>query len=202
MGGYGSGYRRGARTTADSQLRLDIGWMIRQCPIREGSWDRSIAWLRRDEQIGSCHYYLDRDFEKPRSLRISCTANGNPFSQELDLVYLRMPKGGFKTYARCPYCYRRKLKLYFSGRGKVCCRECASFTYESSQESKKPSGFLKLFVRLLEEERRWERKETSHATRIIRCREWRKRKNPATTTKRPPNQGDASQPCFDHRVRP
>lgn len=177
MGGYGSGNYRGSRYTVDSAFNVPIGWMIRQCPIREGTWRHTMSWRRNGEEIGSIGYILARDFEKPKHLIVTCSLNGQPFEQILELVHKRMPKGGLKTYVVCPYCRTNRLTLFFSSLSQLCCRNCANFTYESCQENRKHSGLLKYLYAELEEEARWDRKVQSIWRRRERCKEWRKRKS-------------------------
>jgi hypothetical protein len=176
MGGYGSGNHRGSRYTVDAALHVPIGWMIRQCPIREGIWRHSMRWIMHGEETGSIGYTLTRDHEKPVSLVITCTRNKQHFKQELKLEHQRMPKGGVKTYAICPYCHRKRLVLLICSRYWFCCRTCADYTYQSCQDSKKFSGFFGELSRLLAEETRWDRQWESIRRNRERCREWRKRR--------------------------
>lgn len=176
MGGYGSGNHRLARRTVEAALHIPIGWMIRQCPITVGFWRRSMSWTCRGESRGSTGFVVERDQEKPISVRIECTRDGMPFKQVFELTYLKMPNGGIKTYAVCPYCSSRCSTMYFSRLALVSCRQCANLTYESSQSSYWPSGQLGLLVALLHEEVRWERKEESRDKAKKRCSEWRVRK--------------------------
>lgn len=175
MGGSGSGNHRGARYTVESALYLPIGLMIRQCPIREGTWFRSVSWSRGDNESGSCCYILTRDHEKPVSIVVKCAKEGEPFEQSLKLAYHLMPKGGLKTYALCPYCGNRRLLLYFTSSKWLSCRLCANYTYDSSQSSRKSDGLLGTIKMLFAAEDRVERKIASQENARLRCVEWRRR---------------------------
>lgn len=175
MGGYGSGYHRGSRYTVDAALHVPIGWLIRQCPIGEGTWWHSMSWTMGGNETGSISYIVTRDHEKPVSIVITCTKSGEPFRQELELCYQRMPKGGLKTYAICPNCRSKRLVLLFTRRARLCCRDCAGYTYQSCLDSNKYSGFLGALSAVMNEEYRWERKWESDQRKRDRCREWRKR---------------------------
>lgn len=175
MGGYGSGWHRGSRYTADGGLGIHVGWIVRQYPITEGGWIGSFSWTRRGEVVGSCGYILRRDSVKPISLLVNCNWNGKPFKQELELSHVRMPKGGLKTYLICPYCRTRRMKLYFSRLPSLCCRKCANYTYESCQQSKKWSGIWQAWSDEIAEEVRWERKWDTRTRQRERCKEWRER---------------------------
>lgn len=176
MGSYGSGYRRGSRYTVDGALGIPIGWIVRQSPIKEGCWRSSLFWKRSGETLGSFGYILTRDHEKPVGLKITCERDGKPFNEDLILSNVPMPKGGFKTYLVCPYCRSQRLSLYFSRYSSPCCRKCANYTYQSSQESTKHSGMFRMLVAGLEEEARWDRKLKTRRRQRESCKEWRKRK--------------------------
>lgn len=178
MGGYGSGWHRGSRRTVDSSLQVHIGWLVRQCPIREGKWRKSISWRLRGEEIGSMGYFLTRDGEKPTEILLSFSRDGESCQESLTLTYQRMPKGGIKTYAICPYCRTRRLTLFVTSRRSLaCCRGCARLTYHSSQSRTRYSGDLGVLDALLREgsrrERKWETQERGNQ----RAREWRTRRS-------------------------
>jgi hypothetical protein len=175
MGGYGSGNHSGSRGTVERALHVPIGWMIRQVPLCEGTWTRSLQWTCLGQVTGSTGYKVTRDSEKPIGIKIICNRNEAPFSQDIDLCYQHMPRGGFKTFALCPYCRSKRLNLYFSRRELLCCRKCADLTFHSSQSSSKPSGDFGLLTTLLQMEKRDERAYESQENARNRCREWRRR---------------------------
>lgn len=175
MGGYGSGWHRGSRRTVDSSLGFDFGWMVRQCPITAGKWRKSIQWSYGGQVSGSCGITIERDDAKVVAIRISCTRDGEEFEQEFEISHLPMPRGGWKILAVCPYCHKRRSKLYFSRLSLVCCRGCAHLTYHSSQSRTRYSGFWHTFDSLLREERREERKWESRERGNQRAKEWRER---------------------------
>ncbi len=178
MGGYGSGWQRGSRRTVDGSLQVHIGWLVRQCPIREGKWSKSLSWMFRGKEIGSIGYRLTRDTEKPTEILLSFARDGESCREPLNLTYQRMPKGGIKTYAICPYCQTRRLTLFISSRRSLaCCRDCASLTYYSSQSRTRYSGDFAFFDALLREERRQERKWEAQERVNQKAREWRMRKS-------------------------
>lgn len=175
MGGYGSGWRRGSRYTADAAFDISIGWILRKNRVAEGVWQGTLAWSRHGEELGCCGYVLRRDSVKPTFLKILCTKAGVPFEDEPELAHEPMPKGGFKTYLVCPYCRNRRMQLYFSQFPRLCCRNCANYTYQSCQESRKHSGVWREVLAALDEEASLLRNIEARARQRERCRTWRMR---------------------------
>lgn len=175
MGGLGSGWHRGSRYTVDRAFGVDIGWILRHNPIREGAWQGSMAWTVNGHQKGSTGYYLKRDAEKPTKIVITCQLDGEYFQDDLGLTHLPMPKGGYKTLLVCPYCQSRRASLFFGGFPRLCCRKCANYTYQSCQDSKKYSGILRYLAALMDEELRWDRSLRATIRNRDKCKQWRKR---------------------------
>lgn len=137
MSGLGS---RGGRSTVEDSYKLDVGLILRGVSFTD--WiGISYSWMSDDRLVGTVWCRVSWHDRIPLTLTISCEKDDVPFKQIIDLVQEPMPKGGYRTLARCPGCYRRAFKLflpYWSGRWK--CRKCLDLTYESSLESSKGRG--------------------------------------------------------------
>lgn len=142
MGGLGSG-RPGSRSTVESGLTLDIGYMQRKGllePYRSGSleWSRSNGGEKH--HIASIGYSLDEDGTLLR-LRYTKGSGENAEALNYSVVLLKTPAhfGGFRYWFLCPLvgCKSGKLsKLYLPSGGKYFgCRKCYKLTYTSSNES-------------------------------------------------------------------
>ena len=175
MGSILSGRCRTRKITADTQFSIDIGMVIRQCPITEGQWLRRMHWSRFGEQIGSCGIRVKRDSVRPIEITILVARNGEPTNQQLQLVHQAMPKGGVKTFAVCPYCKEKKLKLYLCERERICCRACAGFTYMSCQKGTKPLKSLEKYTGVSAEPNLTNHAEVIRHRNMARCKEYRRR---------------------------
>ena len=116
MGGYGSG-RNGSRPTADSCLRIDLAWMIRNRTAREGCWTSgSLSWSRGGEPFGSIGYTTRLDLPGDERLELSYTRgsgdNREDVRQTIRLVHTTPHYGGKRWWMICPFRNIRVGKLY------------------------------------------------------------------------------------------
>lgn len=131
MGGNGSGkiFRWDAKSTTESQKRIDIRWLKKYGYLRAGNVG-SLSWSRGDEQTGSIAYKMEED---RMILNYRHRPNGGewePVEQKISLDRTPCNYGGYRKWFRCPRCYKRVAILYGAGKYFLC-RHCYNLTYDS-----------------------------------------------------------------------
>lgn len=178
MGSHRSGNRRATRSLVEDALHVPIGWMVTRCPIRVGHWLRSFVWKQGSQPYGSLSFILSRTQEAVTRIVLVGRKNGVEFRQIVKIANVPMPKGGLKSYALCPYCHKRCLRLYFTRLPLAACRQCSDLTYRSSRDSSPLGRLFNYFDRLDEEliEIKLRRAQEKH---LERCRTYRQRQRAA-----------------------
>ena len=134
MGGYGSGRRSDAKTTTESQYRIDLRWLKKQGFLRPG-FSRSLSWSLGGKKTGAINYRMGKDH---MILDYRNRPNGGdwtPVEQTIKLVRTPCNYGGYRTWFLCPRCWKRVIILYGAGKY-FYCRHCYNLTYASQQESR------------------------------------------------------------------
>lgn len=163
MGGYGSGWHRGARQTVGDALTFSLstlGAYLRaaeqaQATGRLGTSTRgTYAWSRGGEQtaqVGFSFLVEERRLEDRTgdeaclspglcgiALVLDYTASGEPVRVHVPLDTTATFRGRVRYWMRCPACGRRCGKLHLPGGAcRFACRACHDLTYTSCQESGK-----------------------------------------------------------------
>jgi hypothetical protein len=136
MGGFGSGRHNSwsAKTTTESQHRVDIRWMKRQGYLRPGAVGL-LSWSRGNEQTGSIGYRMEED-------RMMLNYNHRPRGEEWEQVEQKIifdrtscNYGGYRKWFLCPRCWKRVAVLYGAGKFFLC-RHCYDLAYGSQKEGK------------------------------------------------------------------
>jgi hypothetical protein len=134
MGGMNSGsyYRWNAKTTTQSQHKIDIrflkkqGWLV---PNSSGS----LSWTRNGEKSGSINYTV-----KENGLVISYRSRQQgdeweSIEETIPFSWTFCNYGGKRQWLHCPRCNRRVVVLY--GGKYFRCRHCHNLTYSCQQQS-------------------------------------------------------------------
>ncbi len=160
MGGYGSGWHRGARQTVDDALTYTIKNLVPYLRIAEqaqaagrlgGVTTGVCTWSRGGEERSRIGFTVEVERAGPPA--VGPPAEPGPCGLTLVLDYrvrdtsvsLRVPldvTAAFRTgrhyWMRCPACERRCAKLHLpTGALRFACRACHDLTYQSCQESGK-----------------------------------------------------------------
>ncbi len=136
MGGYGSGRRYGynsSKTTTESQHRIDIRWLKKQCRLHPGITG-SISWSRGDEQTGSICYRIEENNIMLNYRHRPIGGEWEPIEQSISFDRTSCNYGGLRTWFLCPRCWKRVAVLYGAGKY-FFCRHCYDLTYGSQQEA-------------------------------------------------------------------
>jgi hypothetical protein len=134
MGGYGSGRRSDAKTTTESQYRIDARWLKKQGCLRSGL--RSIlSWSMGGKETGSISYRMETDRMILDYRNRSNGGDWTPVEQEITFDRTPCYYGGYRTWFLCPRCWKRVVILYGAGRY-FFCRHCHNLTYASQQETR------------------------------------------------------------------
>ncbi|MEA1946461.1 MAG: hypothetical protein U9N83_04055 [Thermodesulfobacteriota bacterium] len=136
MGGYGSGswYRWDAKSTTESQHRIDARWLKKQGYLRPGNFGL-LSWSRRNKQTGSIGYRMEADH---MVLNYRHRPHGGEWETvEQTVSFDRTPcnYGKHRTWFHFPRCWKRIAVLYGAGKY-FFCRHCYNLTYSSQQESR------------------------------------------------------------------
>ena len=168
MGGYGSGWQRGKKTTVEDCLVLSAGKLQRDKLLQHGlhasgwlTWTNTVT----GEETSSISYEVDTIDPAPwLRLYYTLTRIGEAVDYRVYLTTTALPWGEDRWAFLCPNvsCGRACRKLYLPpGCRYFTCRLCYRLTYESSQEAHKfDDMYFRLgctpgqWKRLLE----WERK--------------------------------------------
>jgi hypothetical protein len=132
------------RQEVENCTTLRIGFVMK----RFSGSDRGpfiLNWRRNGEVWSSVGLRISFEGDQPTALTLQWTRKEAEFLQEILLDSTqRMPKGGFKTYAICPFCGARCLTIHLPPHcERFGCRACYGLTYESSNESKWSRAFLR-----------------------------------------------------------
>ena len=107
MGGYGSG-PSGGRPTVETSLRIDLPQLRRAGFFKPGCRVAGIwRWTRHGEPAGSVDIAVTLEPEGRSEMMISFRRGDEPIAQEVCLVAVPMPFGGWRWFALCPVTGRR-----------------------------------------------------------------------------------------------
>ena len=152
MGGYGSGWHRGARQTVNDALTYTLGTLRPHIETAERMCDAGRTGVAAD---GTCTWTWSggQTSRVGFSLRVEClsgteerglilvldyTADGEPVTMRVPLDTTTAFRGVARYWMRCPACGRRCGKLHLPrGAQRFACRTCHDLTYTSCQESRK-----------------------------------------------------------------
>lgn len=152
MGGFGSGRRYG-RPVADSAMRIDFAWMLREGlavpnQVRTGN----LHWTRNGEPSGNISYTCDmRDLDAARlELRFTVTqrltGETRDYVQQVMLSYSVPHFGGKRWWMHCPVNGERVGKLYCPiGSETFASRTAYKIGYQSQRSAKRDKPFEALF---------------------------------------------------------
>lgn len=117
MGGYGSG-PGGGRPTAEASFRIDLPQLRQAGFLKPGCRVAGICrWTRQGELAGSVDIAVTLDPEGRSILTIAFQRNEEWISQEVLLVGVPMPFGGWRWFALCPMTGRRCTALVLPSGG-------------------------------------------------------------------------------------
>lgn len=107
MGGFGSG-RRGGRPKADSSLRIDIAWMVRNGRAKDGAHiSGTLHWTRGGQPSGTIGYRAIMTDPGNERLELSYSRgsgnNQEQVKQTVRLCFTRPHYGGKRWWMICPY---------------------------------------------------------------------------------------------------
>ena len=118
MGGWNSG-RSGGRPVADTALKVDLAWMLRNHKAAPGSYTwGSLAWTCRGEPSGNISYKCDmRDpndswMELRFTVTTRSTGEKRDYVQRVPLSFTVPPFGGKRWWMHCPANGSRAGNLY------------------------------------------------------------------------------------------
>lgn len=138
MGGMGSGtwFRWDAKTTAESQHRVDIRYLRQKGLLRQG-YSGSLSWSRDDEATGSIRIKMVEGFLR---LDYRVRVHGGDWehvSQSIPIDWTPCNFGGKRPWFICPLrgCRRRVAVLYGAGQH-FGCRHCYDLAYASQREDR------------------------------------------------------------------
>lgn len=136
MGGFGSGrwYKYGAKSTTESQKRIDIRWLRKHGHLWPGHIGL-LSWSRGGETTGWISYRMEAD---RMILEYRRRPPGGEWEQVEQTVFFdrtRCHFGGSRTWFLCSQCGRRVAVLYWSGKY-FSCRICGGLAYACQQERK------------------------------------------------------------------
>jgi hypothetical protein len=134
MGGFGSGRgSRWAKTTTESQHRIDIRWLKKQGYLQPGPMMRIISWSIGDEQTGCISFQIENNC---MILSYRFRPQGGEWEDVKETItFARTPcnYGGERIWFWCPHCWKRVAVLYGAGKYFLC-RHCHNLAYSSQQE--------------------------------------------------------------------
>lgn len=116
MGGANSG-RTGGGPTAESSLKIDLAWMMRNGLAKPGSLVcGTLDWARNGARIGSIGYEADMRVAAQSVLRLSYSCGSGSgraqVEQAIRLTYTEPNYGGRRWWMVCPNRGDRCAKLY------------------------------------------------------------------------------------------
>ncbi len=151
MGNAHSG-RRNGKPLVEGCLSLDLAWLMRLGPLREGEAGcGEIKWSQDGNAIGTLRFRLDlRTTETSRLiLRYTISTPGGerrPTRQAIALIALPQHFGGRRWWMRCPVTGARVRKLYLPSSGdRFAGRKAWGLGYRVERISNFDRPFEKLF---------------------------------------------------------
>ncbi len=152
MGGWNSG-RRGGRPVADTALKVDLTWMLRNHKAAPGQFVRgSLAWNCRGEPSGNISYSCDmRDpddawIELRFTVTTRSTGERRNYVQRVQLSFTVPPFGGKRWWMHCPVNGSRAGILYCPrGADTFASRKAWRLGYQSQRQSGSDKIFERLF---------------------------------------------------------
>jgi hypothetical protein len=122
MGSIHSG-RRDGKPLVEDCLSLDLAWLMRLGPIREGqAGSGEIKWSLNGVTIASAHFRLDlRDTETERLILDLARPDGHcrPIKQTIALTALPQHFGGRRWWMLCPVTGKRARTLHLMPNGDI-----------------------------------------------------------------------------------
>lgn len=158
MGGYGSGWHRGKKSTVEESLVLTMKHLKASLEKGAGRWG-SLSWSRNGEPFASISYTTE-DLEGDLAVRLKYSRGEGETKKSEDylvqVVSTSPNYGGRRWWFICPLvvdgapCRRRAAKLYLPNGGRFFgCRTCYHLSYTSAQEAHKMDHlFLDLAARM------------------------------------------------------
>ena len=153
MGSWNSG-RSGGRPVADSALRVDLAWMMRNGKAAAGQYRTgSLAWTCRGEPSGNISYTCDmRDpgdawMELRFTVTTRSTGEKRDYVQRVPLSFTIPPFGGKRWWMHCPVNGSRAGILYCPrGADTFASRKAWRLGYHSQRVSTSDTVFERLFT--------------------------------------------------------
>lgn len=151
MGSHLSGRRCGGPIVEDC-LALDIAWLMRLGPIREGSaGNGEVIWSSNGLRIGAMQFRMD--LRQANTARLILNYNlalpdgqRRAICQEIDLASTMPHFGGRRWWMRCPEMGARVRKLYLPPDGdRFASRRASNLGYRVERISHFDRPFEKLF---------------------------------------------------------
>jgi len=143
MGGYGSGYRCGGKTTVERCLSMSAVKLMQDGSFQPNvsHFGASLSWRNTltGERRGGIGYESDCN-DDSGTMRLRYTRGDESLDYRVRVTTTRTAWGALRWWFACPLrgCGRRAGKLYLPpGRRHFGCRRCHDLTYKSCQESHK-----------------------------------------------------------------
>jgi hypothetical protein len=150
MGNFYSG-RRGGPLVEDCRV-LDLAWLMRLGPIREGkTGNGEIEWSRGGEPIASARFRLDLRDDETARLILRYKFAGSETQQQsrtqaIALISTRQHFGGRRWWMRCPVTGARVRVLYLPpGSERFASRKAWRLAYRVERLNRFDRPFEKLF---------------------------------------------------------
>lgn len=151
MGSTHSGRRNGKPLVEDC-LSLDLAWLMRLGPLREGeAGSGDIKWSQDGNAIGTLRFRLDLRTTETSQLILRYTiatpgGERRPMRQAIALIALTQHFGGRRWWMRCPVTGERVRVLYLPPDGeRFASREAWGLAYRVERLSHFDRPFEKLF---------------------------------------------------------
>jgi hypothetical protein len=168
MGGYGSG-PSGGRPTVETSLRIDLPQLRRAGFLKPGCRVAGIwQWTRHGEPAGSVDIAVTLEPEGRSDIIISFRHDDEPISQEVRLVGVPMPFGGWRWFALCPVTGRRCTTLVLPIGGR---RFASILAWRLPYASQREDIFGRAHRRIAKATARLDRM-SKYARRPTRQRQW------------------------------
>lgn len=147
MGSIHSG-RRDGKPLVEDCLTLDLAWLMRLGPIRDGgAGDGKIEWSIDGIIIASAHFRLDlREIESARLTVMHVLGGVKPSRQEIALTATAQHFGGRRWWMRCPVTSGRVRTLHLApGSDRFVGRKALGLSYRVERLGRFDRPFEKLF---------------------------------------------------------
>jgi hypothetical protein len=136
MGGQGSGWQRGRKTTVDEGLTLSIKDMAEIGALNPGCPKGTLRWRFGDTTIAVVEYSSSLHSDGTGTLWLRYTAEGERMYYTITLVSTAPHYGGRRWWFICPITKIRVAKLYLPPDAtQFASRQAHGLTYRSCQSS-------------------------------------------------------------------